>query len=105
MQSTAPFSLLGGAAHFIFSALLPRSSSGQDAALSRLKQEFDSPTGRQYISKFLFSPIFFPSETEGGTIIPLWLSFAAPLAANLFCADFFTCGRGPSYAEEGALSR
>ena len=47
MQSAAPFSLIGGAAHFIFSALLPRSSSGQDAALSRLKQEFDSPTGRQ----------------------------------------------------------
>lgn len=46
MQSAAPFSLIGGTAHFILSALLPRSSSGQDAALSRLKQEFDSPTGR-----------------------------------------------------------
>ena len=43
----APFCLIGGAAHFMVLAPSPRSSSGQDAALSRLKQEFDSPTGRQ----------------------------------------------------------
>ena len=88
MQSTAPFSLIGGAAHFMFSALLPRSSSGQDAALSRLKQEFDSPTGRHFLSISLIFNAFSSGGTEGGTrrspgIMPFDI-FAAALTAILF---------------------
>ena len=42
----------------MFANRLPRSSSGQDAALSRLKQEFDSPTGRQKSILAIFLSLF-----------------------------------------------
>ena len=48
----------------MFSALLPRSSSGQDAALSRLKQEFDSPTGRHIRTRERTAGGFFPSPCD-----------------------------------------
>ena len=50
--------MIAGLSRIMFANRLPRSSSGQDAALSRLKQEFDSPTGRQKSILAIFLRLF-----------------------------------------------
>ncbi len=55
-------------------------SSGQDAALSRRKQGFDSPTG--YLKNLGFIPGFFVVQKERVGVLPVELFFFT--ARNLF---------------------